>query len=512
MKKILSFLFLLAFAVSSYGFDVPAGQTAYHKDSVAVSNDIGWIDEVTVQVGGNDAALVTAEIGSFWVSYPNDVKHIMFWLNISVARIAEIGSQLSVDFTISYLSGGATGTYNIPAFAITVTEPVPTAYFSATSTIVTAGGAITFSNTSLGDPATEISWNFEGGSPATSSANEARVIYTAAGNYDVSLTVTNEFGSDTKLLENFITVIVSTGNECTELFISEYVEGSNNNKAIEIYNPTDHAIDLSAYILVRYSNGETTPNAVGFPAGTMILAKDAFVAVLDKQNCDLTGQDTCVWEELRNKADIFLSPDYNENKMMYFNGNDAVTLEKTNGSIIDIFGIVGQDPGQAWTDNSEGNYQSTQSYSSDHWTKDHTLKRKQGINKGLSTVYTSYSTDYHLSIEWIRMDRNDFSDIQLHACDCGNAASVNPIQNNDYAFIYPNPVINDQIVIKANNTIESVEIFNTVGQLVFSKTNSNERGDLYINSLGLSNGIYLVKTNFSNKNSVVQKIIVQAAN
>ena len=32
----------------------------------------------------------------------------------------------------------------------------------------------------------------------------------------------------------------------------------------------------------------------------------------------------------------------------YFNGDDAITLEK-DGNIIDIFGKVGEDPGSAWT-------------------------------------------------------------------------------------------------------------------------------------------------------------------
>ena len=41
----------------------------------------------------------------------------------------------------------------------------------------------------------------------------------------------------------------------TELLISEYVEGSSNNKALEIYNPTEAAVDLSQYRLRQYSNG-----------------------------------------------------------------------------------------------------------------------------------------------------------------------------------------------------------------------------------------------------------------
>ena len=44
---------------------------------------------------------------------------------------------------------------------------------------------------------------------------------------------------------------------CTELFFSEIVEGSGNNKAFEIYNPTQAPVNLSNYRIVRYSNGST---------------------------------------------------------------------------------------------------------------------------------------------------------------------------------------------------------------------------------------------------------------
>jgi hypothetical protein len=47
----------------------------------------------------------------------------------------------------------------------------------------------------------------------------------------------------------------STG--CTELFFSEYIEGSSNNKAIEIYNPTASAVSLANYSIKRFNNGGT---------------------------------------------------------------------------------------------------------------------------------------------------------------------------------------------------------------------------------------------------------------
>ena len=89
-----------------------------------------------------------------------------------------------------------------------------------------------------------------------------------------------------KKLLLFITIITAGlglfAQECSDLFISEYVEGSGNNKAIELYNPTNEAIDLSAYQLVRYSNGEFEPSAVGL-TGT-IQPKSTFVVVLDKRD------------------------------------------------------------------------------------------------------------------------------------------------------------------------------------------------------------------------------------
>jgi predicted extracellular nuclease len=42
-----------------------------------------------------------------------------------------------------------------------------------------------------------------------------------------------------------------------DVLISEYIEGSSNNKAIELYNPSSTAIDLSNYVLSFYFNGNT---------------------------------------------------------------------------------------------------------------------------------------------------------------------------------------------------------------------------------------------------------------
>lgn len=43
-----------------------------------------------------------------------------------------------------------------------------------------------------------------------------------------------------------------------DLFFSEYIEGSSNNKALEIFNGTGAAIDLSAYSIQMFFNGSVS--------------------------------------------------------------------------------------------------------------------------------------------------------------------------------------------------------------------------------------------------------------
>ncbi|HET7802457.1 MAG TPA: lamin tail domain-containing protein, partial [Humibacillus xanthopallidus] len=47
----------------------------------------------------------------------------------------------------------------------------------------------------------------------------------------------------------FVAAAPTASAASSELFISEYVEGSSNNKAIEIYNGTGATVNMSAYSL-----------------------------------------------------------------------------------------------------------------------------------------------------------------------------------------------------------------------------------------------------------------------
>jgi PKD repeat protein len=79
----------------------------------------------------------------------------------------------------------------------------PTADFSASPTSGTAPLTVAFSDSSMGNP-TGWSWDFGDGSSSTEQSPSHT--YTAAGTYSVSLTASNDVGSDTKTQTDYITV------------------------------------------------------------------------------------------------------------------------------------------------------------------------------------------------------------------------------------------------------------------------------------------------------------------
>ena len=106
------------------------------------------------------------------------------------------------------LNNGTDNEYNvcINAYASVVATEMPTADFSASPTTIVFGNSVSFFDTSAGIP-DEWEWEFEGGDPESSSIQYPIVTYNQPGTYDVKLTVTNEFGSNYIIKENFITVL-----------------------------------------------------------------------------------------------------------------------------------------------------------------------------------------------------------------------------------------------------------------------------------------------------------------
>ena len=133
------------------------------------------------------------------------------------------------------------------------------------------------------------------------------------------------------------------------LYFSEYLEGSSNNKALEIKNPSPDWYDMDAnncYVL-RYNNGVTIPSDVlalgpnvpnypGFPGTTIVSAGPSVIA----------PGDVFTMANPSAVPEILAVSDHN-GTIAFFNGDDAMALE-CGGTLIDIIGVIGQDPGVNW--------------------------------------------------------------------------------------------------------------------------------------------------------------------
>jgi len=98
---------------------------------------------------------------------------------------------------------------------------------------------------------------------------------------------------------------------CSDLFISEYVVGSGNNRALELYNPTSSAIDLSDYQVGRFRSGSGTPMLLQL-SGT-IQPNDTYVIAMDKRDPNGTGNEVPIDAALEAVADTFVNPVFTKN-------------------------------------------------------------------------------------------------------------------------------------------------------------------------------------------------------
>lgn len=296
-----------------------------------------------------------------------------------------------------------------------------------------------------------------------------------------------------------LAVTALQAQDCTDLFFSEYVEGSSKNKALEIYNPTENSIDLSAYLVKRYKNGQTSPDTELQLSG-ILTSKD--VVVISNGEITDTGFGT-VDSVLFAYADINGSGIY-ATSPMFFNGNDALTIEKADGTIVDLFGKVGEDPDNGWNNIESMDYVAGEDFWT-AWTKDHTMIRKASVKKGVSVNPDFFNT----GLEYDTLPQNTFSDLGRHICDCGSTPVENwePLaieENRGFDFIaFSN---NGMVTVGAASEIKTMELINFVGQVVATYSPNSKSFNV---STDLLSGNYIIRlTSTSNKVSV-SKLNVQ---
>ena len=177
------------------------------------------------------------------------------------------------------------------------------------------------------------------------------------------------------------------------LIISEYIEGSSFNKAIELFNGTGSDIDLSGYKLEFFFNGSATAGTTIDLSGTLA-SGDVYVVADD-------GADLAI-----------LAVTDQTSAASFFNGDDAVVLSQ-GGTVIDSLGQVGFDPGSEWG-------------TGDTSTQDNTIRRNTAVMIG----DTNPDDAFDPAVEWTGFPINTFDDLGSYAGGDGDGdgggGPVNP--------------------------------------------------------------------------------------
>jgi uncharacterized protein len=215
---------------------------------------------------------------------------------------------------------------------------------------------------------------------------QTSVTYTSTGTFTVNLSVADASGT-LSTLTRVVTLdapaVCTADTGAPSLIFSEYIEGSSNNKALEIYNPTTNTVTLSDFVVRLYSNGSNTPGSTYALAGT--LAPGGFVILVNNLA-------TTTLRTTPNAITISAG-------VMNFNGDDAVTIERVTGGVVDRIGQAGVDP--------DGSANNTGWSDSGLSTLNRTIRRKVGVVAGDTLACNAFNPV--LPLQWDSFAIDTFS-------------------------------------------------------------------------------------------------------
>ena len=259
-----------------------------------------------------------------------------------------------------------------------------------------------------------------------------------------------------KIIYFLLLVSIGFGN----VFISEYSEGSSNNKYIEIYNASTESVDLSDYSIKLSRNGA----GWGMYEDT---SEPGFVQVLSG---NLASGDVYILAADQADGTILASTDLplSYPSVCHFNGNDAIGLFQNDG-IIDVVGNESEDPGDGWAIAGTGNA-----------TKEYTIVRKASVVSPNSDWVESAGSTTEDS-EWIVYAQNTWAYVGFHIMGDGGG-NVAPIANagGDQSVLFGATVVLDgSLSVDPDGSIISYTWTQIIGQEV-SIINNNQSSASFV--------------------------------
>jgi PKD repeat protein len=397
----------------------------------------------------------------------------------------------------------------------------PVIDFEASMVEICEGETIKFTDMSRSG-VTSRTWSFPGGNPASSTDMSPVVAYPDAGKYDVTLSVTNAYGTSELTFSEYVNTAESQGT-CGLDFegweVSHWVNAPN---ASSLIAGTDQ-FSMSCWVYPRFYVDDWTHfgGIVGFreliggmefyilqlygssmeariatddglftletPDGTLELHEYQHLALTYDgsdlklyRNAELVGE-TEAYGHYGTNSNIGLNVGGTllGNYTWTFDGEvDEVTLwtKALTPAEIEQYMCIEQDP--TTIDGLALYYDFSECFAS-------VVDDKVGYYQGTMLNITDENRNVNAVCEYTNLDENTFNE-----------------NNFDKVYVYPNPASN--VLNITNCEGASIEIINVSGQVVLSKTNAGGK----INISAIPDGIYLVKVNYRNS-QLVKRISVQ---
>jgi chitodextrinase len=419
------------FSITAPDTEVPTAPTLSANNTTSTKTTLSW-------TGATDNVAVA--------SY-DIYKDGTFVANSTTSPYTVTGLSASTSYVFTVKAKDASNNISVSSNAVTVTTlapdtEAPTAPSLSASGTTNVSTTLTFSGATDNIGVTAYEIYKDGALIATVNNSPYTVTGLSASTTYIFTVKAKDDAGNVSPLSNAISVTTLAAPAATELYISEYYEGTSNNKVLEITNPTLSAISLSGYSIKKQSNGsgawsfELTLSGTINPKSTFSLKN----SLSSLSSCTFTAQSV-----------VGVPID--------FNGDDPVALFK-NGTLIDVVG----------TFNSSSNF-----------AKDTDLRRNVIIP---NPVYTPS--------EW------DVLAITTEVPNCDNLGTVNPASalgvkdttlNPTDVVILPNPVKGDVMMVKNVKNNSNYEILDFSGKLVQKGKLTNDT--IHVN--GLPKGNYILK-------------------
>jgi PKD repeat protein len=201
----------------------------------------------------------------------------------------------------------------------------PVAEFSASATNIKEGESVTFTDLSTNNP-DAWDWVFNGGTPVTSTQQNPTVTYDSAGTYDVSLTATNAYGSDTETKTGYITVVANQPPVAGFTYITNYLT----------VNFTDTSSDPDGTIVSwAWDFGDTNTSGTQNPSHTYATAGTYTVSLTVTDNdgaTDTFNQDVTVTEMPQLKIFVYDITQTITKKGKNYQSSAVITIRDTDNN------------------------------------------------------------------------------------------------------------------------------------------------------------------------------------